>query len=386
MRVLLYDWKSQCQPDLQEALQNRENIQIFPFEEKWSSYDNDPVFEEKLAERFRQNKCQICLSFNYFPLISKVCQREGVVYVSWIYDSPHTTLYSQTISNDCNIVFTFDKVQRQELKLMGARAFHLPLAVNVKRLDVLRHRAPSEAYRSGISFVGSLYENNFYQRIAYLPPHLKGYIEGLCSAQRQLCGIDFFEDLLQEAQWEELQKYVKINLDSQYHISYKQMFCDMFLKKYISSQERKKALELLGEKWEVSLFTGSTWEIQGVTNKGIVDYRSQMPLVFANSCLNLNLTIRSIVSGIPLRCLDIMGAKGALFSNVQPELEEYFAEGEEWIGFRSQEEMLDKAAFYLEHLELLEQICNRGYEKVGKQYTYEIALDSMFRILKQELV
>jgi spore maturation protein CgeB len=81
-----------------------------------------------------------------------------------------------------------------------------------------------------------------------------------------------------------------------------------------------------------------------------------------------------------------MGAKGVLFSNVQPELEEYFVEGEEWIGFCSQEEMLDKAAFYLEHLELLEQIRNKGYEKVGKQYTYETALDSMFHILGRELM
>ena len=53
----------------------------------------------------------------------------------------------------------------------------------------------------------------------------------------------------------------------------------------------------------------------------------ELPCVFRYSKLNLNPTLKSIQSGIPLRALDIMGAKGVLLSNFQPELVEYFEDG-----------------------------------------------------------
>lgn len=72
-------------------------------------------------------------------MISKVCQEADILYVSWIYDSPHITLYSPWVRNSCNLIFSFDKVQSQELKQLGVtNVFHLPLAVNVPRLDQLR--------------------------------------------------------------------------------------------------------------------------------------------------------------------------------------------------------------------------------------------------------
>ena len=45
-----------------------------------------------------------------------------------------------------------------------------------------------------------------------------------------------------------------------------------------------------------------------------------MPYVFRNSRINLNITLRSIKSGIPLRCMDIYGAGGFLLSNYQTDL------------------------------------------------------------------
>ena len=37
--------------------------------------------------------------------------------------------------------------------------------------------------------------------------------------------------------------------------------------------------------------------------------------MFANSKVNLNITLRNIKTGIPLRALDIMGAGGFLLTN-----------------------------------------------------------------------
>lgn len=50
---------------------------------------------------------------------------------------------------------------------------------------------------------------------------------------------------------------------------------------------------------------------------GAVDYYEVMPHVFKQSKINLNITLRSIQSGMPLRAWDIMGAGGFLLSNYQ---------------------------------------------------------------------
>lgn len=147
--------------------------------------------------------------------------------------------------------------------------------------------------------------------------------------------------------------------------------------------ERKERLELLGKISRVALFSGSYWMGEGIDYYGTVDYMNEMPLVFSLSKINVNITIRSITSGISLRCMDILGAGGLLFSNYQPELEEYFVPEREWISFQEEEEMLDKAAFYLRHDELREKIAENGYQKVKREFTYDKALDKMLEIVRK---
>ena len=52
-----------------------------------------------------------------------------------------------------------------------------------------------------------------------------------------------------------------------------------------------------------------------------------MPLVFQNSKINLNITLRSIKNGIPLRAIDIMGAGGFLLTNYQNDFGLHFTDG-----------------------------------------------------------
>ena len=96
-----------------------------------------------------------------------------------------------------------------------------------------------------------------------------------------------------------------------------------------------------------------------------------MNAVFRNSALNLCPTLRSIISGIPLRSLDILVNRAVLFSNYQPELAEYFSDGEDLIMYESIEDAIAKADYYLAHKEVLEEMKIKGYEKVIKYFSYE---------------
>ena len=114
-----------------------------------------------------------------------------------------------------------------------------------------------------------------------------------------------------------------------------------------------------------------------IHSMGPVKYLDEMPCVFRCSKLNLNPTLKSIQSGIPLRALDIMGAGGVLLSNFQPELAEYFEDGQDLILYSSMEEAVDKASYYLQHDELRKILAENGYRKVKEFFTYPDRIQKM---------
>ena len=103
---------------------------------------------------------------------------------------------------------------------------------------------------------------------------------------------------------------------------------------------------------------------------GPVKYHTQMPLVFKSSRLNLCPTLRSIVSGIPLRSLDILACGGVLLSNYQPELAEYFMDGEDLIMYSSLEEAIDKAQWYLSNEDARAAIAGHAMPILEKEFDY----------------
>lgn len=115
-------------------------------------------------------------------------------------------------------------------------------------------------------------------------------------------------------------------------------------------------------------------------NCGRVDYHTQMPLVFAGSRINLNISLRSIHSGIPLRVLDIMACGGFVLSNWQSEIAECFEEGVEIVTFHSLEECVDKVSYYLSHEEERRQIAEAGYRKVKEKFSYEAGVGRLFGV------
>jgi spore maturation protein CgeB len=111
---------------------------------------------------------------------------------------------------------------------------------------------------------------------------------------------------------------------------------------------------------------------------GYVDYYTVMPLVFSQSKVNLNISLRTIRTGIPLRVVDVLGCGGFLISNYQSELEEYFEIGQDLEVYGSIEELYEKVQFYLEHEDVRRQIAQNGFEKVKRDFTFT---DRLSRIL-----
>lgn len=228
-----------------------------------------------------------------------------------------------------------------------------------------------------VSFVGSLYENNLYDQIQYLPEYLKGYLEGVMRAQQKIYGYNFVEELLTRDVIEQMNAYISMELPKGYLVRKREQYAAMINGK-ITCNERIALLECLSQNSALTLYTASDMtKVPNAKAGGTVNYTQEMPKIFRNSKINLNITLRSIQSGIPLRALDIMGAGGFLLSNYQPELAEQFEDGKELALYGSVEELRDKVTYYLSHDRERQEIAYHGFQKVQKLFSYETQVRKM---------
>ena len=372
MNILYYYWNENSKEDCVMSME-RLGHKVKVWEKEFSDYSDDPGFEKALASEIDSSSYDLIFSFDYFPLLSKVAQAKGIPYISWVYDSPHRTLESETLGNSCNKVFVFDYALAAIYQAQGFDTVdYMPLPVNTARLASVK----ADGYRHDITFLGSLYndEFNFYDRITGLPDYLKGYLDAIINAQEMLYGIDLPSQMITPAIFSEIEKYVKADLGKGFRSAKKSIFCDM-LRKKVTVNERKNLLTLLGEQFNVDLYSGSKPpQDMKVRFLGAADYYSEMPGIFASSRINLNITLRSILTGIPLRVVDILGAGGFCLTNFQTEMAEYFENGKELVWFESPDDMLDKCEYYLAHDDEREEIARNGRAAAERLFSYDVLL------------
>ena len=139
----------------------------------------------------------------------------------------------------------------------------------------------------------------------------------------------------------------------------------------ITAIERIDLLEACAQYRPLDLFTkAKELTMPNIRNHGEVDYYKEMPLVFKQSRINLNISLRGIKSGIPLRAYDIMGAGGFLLSNFQADFLDDFVPGEDLVYYESKEDLLQKVVYYLDHEEERKAIAKNGHDKVAARHTY----------------
>lgn len=386
MRILVYRWKAYNYLDIFEAFSNL-GYEYVTVEQDLACYDADPEFEKQLAGMILQEKCDMVFTVNYFALITTVCAKLRIPYVVWTCDNPLISMYNRKVFEDCNYFFTFDKTNFLEFTGMGVKhIWHLPLAVNTKRLDFVRENGTDlAAYQNEIAFVGSLYERNSYDMLRpELPGYLQGYFDAAIWAQQCVNGGNLLEEMLTVDILEQLQEYFKLEKSEDSFSDLGLIFSTTVLGFKTAAEQRRRALIELAKKYPVTIYSNSdTRELFRVRYGGSLDYWSEMPKVFYGSKINLNFTIPNIKSGLPLRIWDVLGCKGFLMTNFQAEIPYYFKHKEDLVCFESVEELVELAGYYLAHEEERKQIAESGYRKVCALHTYEQRITEMMEIVQK---
>ena len=387
MKILYYTWGEWMKTDVVSTLESLgETVEVF--DKKLENYDSDSAFEACLQEKLKAGFDAV-FSMDYFPVLSKVAKDAGILYLSWISDCPNLTLSSKTVTNDCNRIFLFDEMLYKNLKARGANVRHLPLGVNTKRLDALLGPLKEDmTYSHEISFVGSFYQDGYRQleKVQNMPEDLRGYIDGVVAAQNLIYGYDMVSELFDETKVKQLERIAPVNLGDGYDIASAEIYRD-WIRKEVTVKEREELISDLGLLFPVSVATDSLPEmcsnIANIKNLGYVDYINEMPKIFRESKINLNFTLRTIQSGLPLRLTDVLGAGGFLITNYQPELPYYFENGNSIVWFESREHLLDLCAFYLRNDNSRGKIRENGYNIVRKAFSYERLLGILLSSIKE---
>ena len=342
----------------------------------------------KVIRTFEQDG-HIDLAFSYdFNLdISNICETMGILYIAWIADSPHISLLTDSIYNRVNRIFTFDYAQWQMLQDMGCEdSYHLPLCADSDLFQDSISRAGEEAhgkYGSDVAFMGNLYDDNLYDKISYLPSAIRGYIDAVMKAQRCIWGMDIVEQTISSQLYDEIRRYVKLDMKSNFREGYYEYFFTGIIHKKIAQLERKEVCDYLAKHFDFALYTGSDTSYNPeINNRGKVDYRREMPLVFRYSKININITLHSIETGIPLRVMDILGCGGFCLTNYQAEIAEFFTDGEDLVMYTDFNDMYHKIRYYLEHEEEREAIARSGYRKVRENFNCDVGVRTILSYMK----
>ena len=151
----------------------------------------------------------------------------------------------------------------------------------------------------------------------------------------------------------------------------KNFYAQCIINRRITAIERMDILDAIAQRHKIDLFTHyKGFTLPNLENHGKVDYDTEMPRVMKQSKINLNITLRSIQSGIPLRAFDIMGEGGFLLSNFQAEFLDYFVPGKDFVYYESKEDLLQKIDYYLAHEDERMEIAKNGHEKIAAGHTY----------------
>ena len=395
MQVLFYRYNSICEPDFIDAFKKM-GLGVSEMTEEM--HRKDIPAEERvrlLLERIASVQPLFVFSIDYFPFISIVCEKVGVIYAALSVDCPVAEIYSTAIRNKCNRIYLFDKLQYESVANENPEGIgYMPLGAAAERLSALPF---PDRYEYPVSFIGSLYnEKDRYGELKKTGA-LKGpsfeHMESLIEEQLKAPGMDVIENGITADDIECLKKADPKFYSSEDSVIDMDRFVAVnnYLGNHLTSLDRINTLNMLAEKLpegSVHLFTRSDTKNldKRIVLHGGVETLKEMPTVFRKSCINLNLTNRTIQSGLPQRIWDILGSGAFCLTDRCDAMEGLLEDGRDLKTFSSYDELPGIIMHYLDDVDEREDIAAAGYGTVSGKHTVLLrALEIVKPILAEKL-
>ncbi len=389
MNIIIYRYKSICEPDFISAFKGL-GLNVVEDNDGMSNELSLDQKIQRLGALIAENIPLFVFTINYYPFISILCEKLHVFYVSMTVDVPVFEIFNTSIRSPYNRIFLFDRDQYNEIHSENPSCiFHLPLGAACERISGTL--GDTDNYKYDISFVGSLYnEKDPLAKLSGLQNETKDAIDMAIRFQLESevyghLALDSaitptIIDSLKQSDEDFYPSALSIRDISKY-VALKDYICP-----HMTYVERVKVLRLLGKELSrssIHLFTNSSSKelSQAVTLHGTVDSLKEMPFVFRQSKINLNITTRSISSGLSQRIWDVLACRGFLITNYQPEIDLFFKDGIHLVTYKSYDELIEKASYYLSHEDERESIALNGYKEACETGSVTARTIEMLRII-----
>lgn len=99
--------------------------------------------------------------------------------------------------------------------------------------------------------------------------------------------------------------------------------------------------------------------------------------IYTKSKICLNIAMKEDLN---MRCFEVMGAGGFLLTDYVPYMEELFEDGKHCAIYRSLDEAVDKAKYYLSHDSEREKIAQAGFEEVMSKHTIDHRVNRILEV------
>lgn len=387
MKILFVQWANFGKEDITEAF-TKMGHEVIPFE--FPNFMQYHVTQELLDfnKQVEITKPDLVFSSNYSPNVSAVCFSHSIPYAAWVYDSPQLNTFSATLVNPTNYVFLFDSEDYATFINAGINTvYYLPLAANTIRMSRM---VPTSDIRkrlnADISFVGRMYteEEDQFKGVKNVNDFTKGYLAALKDAQQMVSGVSFIEPLIKGDILDELRRTMPFDELANNAIDPAYVYSRYFIEKDITRMERKNLIRKVSDNFQTRLYTPRpTPDIPNAINMGSVHPYKELPYVFKCSKININISLRSIHSGIPLRSIEVMGAGAFLLSNFQKDYLMFFEPDKDFVYYEDEYDLIDKCRYYLEHDKERNSIATNGYNKVREHFSYEVMLQNILDTIFQ---
>ncbi|MCM1264502.1 MAG: glycosyltransferase [Butyrivibrio sp.] len=385
MRILFIMSKTQTIIGIMRALVGMgHEVAAYPYMSE--DMDSDEVATH-LRSFLKNSNIDFVLSNVFTPMVGELTHQLGIKYAVYGMDSPMYETYIPVYPRYDNCyLFYFDKKEyKMALEMGHGNVYYLPLAGDIRHAESLVITDEEiKKYGCDMSFVGAMYSDNPYDEyIGRFPASTQQiFTDVMEKSAFQWDGRDRLSGFLTPELTQQVHQICHKIYDHPYQLPFDYFYKELMFARKLTNIERTLLMGLLAERYDIHLYTRAGEIVpDGVKRFPEVDHQNTAYKVFYSSKININITLRSIESGIPLRIFDIMSVGGFVMTNYQEEIPELFEEGKEIATFKTPEELIEKADYYLSHDKERQQIGINGYKKIKKCYTYEHQLEKIISVL-----
>ncbi|MBU0568262.1 glycosyltransferase [bacterium] len=333
--------------------------------------------EETLSREIAEFRPDFVFTLSHLHLFPGLLETMKMPTASWFVDDPFIWLNPDSFFPHCAL-FVWDRSYIPSLKDLGASSiFYLPLATNPA---IFKKKSLSEAERvrfeANISFVGQslygTYYRDFFESGVDLHPALGEIIQFV--AKDPLTDIN---DILTKVE----EKFGQIPFRDK---AQKEAVLYSLEQAAMTLHRKNSLLAVAG--FGLKVYGDEGWKrLLGEKAACLpwIDYRGELPLIYAASKINLNLTKAQMKQAVTQRVFDVPAVGGFLLTDYRADLEELFDFEKEIASFKSEDELFEKTVYFLSRRQEREKIAHLAHKRVLACHTYQHRMQEMINKMRK---